>query len=46
LNTTPTEPYTLRTRWEQAGHSVIAESVNDCTSSNWLPQSAFVHAYW
>jgi hypothetical protein len=46
LNTTPTEPYTLRTGWPQTGHSVAAGSVNDWTNSNRLPQSVFTHAYW
>jgi hypothetical protein len=46
LKTTPTEPYTLRTLPEQIGHSLAAGSVNDWTSSNRLPHSAFVQAYW
>jgi hypothetical protein len=46
LNTTPTAEYTLRTGASHIGHSDAAGSVNDCTSSNWLPQSAFMHAYW
>jgi hypothetical protein len=45
LKTTPTEPKTLRTRPPQTGHSDAAGSVNDWTSSNWLPQSAVVQAY-
>jgi hypothetical protein len=45
LKTTPTEPYTLRTGEPQIGQSLAEGSVNDCTSSNWLPQSVLVHAY-
>jgi hypothetical protein len=46
LNTTPTEPYTLRTVPLQTGHSLADGSVNDWTNSNRLPQSGSVQAYW
>jgi hypothetical protein len=46
LKTTPTAEKTLRTGLAQTGHSEAAGSVNDCTSSKRLPQSALVHAYW
>jgi hypothetical protein len=46
LKTTPTAENTLRTGLPQTGHSLAVGSVNDCTRSNRLPQSAFVHAYW
>jgi hypothetical protein len=46
LNTTPTDENTLRTGEPQTGHSLAAGSVKDWTSSNRLPQSGFVQAYW
>jgi hypothetical protein len=46
LNTTPTAEKTLRTAPPQTGHSLTDGSLNDCTNSNRLPQSAVVHAYW
>jgi hypothetical protein len=45
LKTTPTAEKTLRTGPWQTGHSLADGSVNDCTSSNWLPQLASVQAY-
>jgi hypothetical protein len=45
LNTTPTAENTLRTGPLQTGHSLAAGSVNDCTSSNSVPQAASVQAY-
>jgi hypothetical protein len=46
LNTTPTEPYTLRTGLPQTGHSLAGASVNDCTSSNSCFSSGLVQTYW
>jgi hypothetical protein len=45
LKTTPTEENTLRTGPPQTGQVDAAGSVNDCTNSKRLPQSALVHAY-
>jgi hypothetical protein len=33
LNTTPTDPNTLRSRPEHSGQTVSASSLNDCTIS-------------
>jgi hypothetical protein len=46
LNTTPTAEKTLRTGPPHTGQVLAAGSVNDCTSSNWLPHSGAVQAYW
>jgi len=45
LKTTPTAENTLRTGPAQTGQVLAAGSVNDCTSSNRLPQSPSTHAY-
>jgi hypothetical protein len=44
LKTIPTALYSLRSLPPQAGHSVRASSVNDCTTSSGSPQA--VHEYW
>ena len=40
----PTAENSLRSWPSHSGHTVSAESVNDCTASSWWPQA--VQAYW
>jgi len=44
LNTTPTDPYSLRSFPPHSGHSLSDASVKDCTVSKRWSQA--VQAYW